>query len=133
MNRILVLLVSGLFLASCSGDESLAAYGAGGAWRLAEIDGVDFPATATISFGEDGAVTGRAPCNRYSTRQTAPYPWFELGPIAATRMACPDLTAETAFFEALEAMSIAEVSGETLILSNEEKRSMVFMRLPPSD
>ena len=43
-----------------------------------------------------------------------------------TRRACPELPEETAFFKALEQMTLAEVVGETLILSNTEGGEMVF-------
>jgi heat shock protein HslJ len=41
-------------------------------------------------------------------------------------MACPDLAAESQYLTALGEMTLAEVSGPTLILSNDAGRSMVF-------
>ena len=41
-------------------------------------------------------------------------------------MACPELEAESAFFAALEDMSLVEIVGPTLILTNEAGREMVF-------
>ena len=99
-------------------------------YRLAEIDGTAFTANATIAFPEQGVARGEAPCNIWSATQSAPYPWLDLGPIAATRRACPDLDAETAFFEALGAMALAEVQGPVLILSNDQGREMVFRAVP---
>jgi heat shock protein HslJ len=61
----------------------------------------------------------------------APYPWFEAGDIAVTRRACPDLAAETAFFDALADMTLAEVAGDALILSTPDGREMVFTRTQP--
>lgn len=54
----------------------------------------------------------------------APYPWIELGPIAVTRRACPELAMEQQFFSALGRVSLAEVNGSVLILSGET--TMVF-------
>ncbi|VAV89674.1 FIG00992850: hypothetical protein [hydrothermal vent metagenome] len=109
------------------GDESLAAYGAAQAnWRLVEIDGQPFNARATLDFTDEGALSGQAPCNTYSGKQSAPYPWFTAENIVVTQMACVDLAAETAYFEALTAMTLSEVSGGTLILSSYEGREMVF-------
>ena len=48
------------------------------------------------------------------------------GPIAATRRACGELDAEAAFFAALADVSLAEVSGPVLALSNEAGVEMVF-------
>ena len=96
-------------------------------YRLQSIDGVDFAARATIAFPEEGRVTGDAPCNAWSADQGVPYPWFELGPIAVTRRACLALAEETLFFEALGQMTLAEVQGATLILTNDAGREMVFL------
>lgn len=128
-NLALVLAVP---LAACLGDETVARYGGGEhVWRLVEIDGAAYGASATLAFDGGGQISGEAPCNRYSGRMAAPYPWFEVGAIAVTRRACPDLAAEAAFFAALATMSLAEVSGGTLILSTPEGREMVFTRAQP--
>lgn len=127
MTRHAVLLGALLAASACVGDETLRAYGAADrTWVLDSIDGQPFPARATVTFPEAGRIAGAAPCNRYSGAMTAPYPWFETGPLAATRMACPDLDAETAFFAALGAMTQSEVLGDTLILSTEDGREMLF-------
>lgn len=118
--------------AACRGDETVAAYGAGASlWHLNGIDGAAFAARATLGFPAAGRIAGEAPCNAYSGRMAAPYPWFEATDIAATRRACPDLAAETAFFDALSAMTLAEVAGDTLILSTPEGCEMVFARIQP--
>ena len=116
-----------LALIACKTDETLAGYGvADRVWVLAELDGAAFAAKATMQFPEAGKITGDAPCNRYSGAMTAPYPWFEAEDLAVTRMACPDLAAESAFFGALSGMTQSEVSGDTLILTNEAGREMLF-------
>ena len=119
--------LAALSLAACRGDETVRAYGAADqVWTLSEIDGTPFDASATLTFPDAGRIAGAAPCNRYSADMTVPYPWFEAGPIAATRRACPELAAETAFLTALGQATLAEVAGETLILSNPEGLNMVF-------
>ena len=118
--------ITALFLSACK-DETISGYAdTGASWSLVEVDGVAFQAKATLGFPEKGRIVGNGPCNSYSAAQSAPYPWFDTGPIAATRRACPDLPSETTFFDALAQMSIVEVSGNTLILSNEDGREMVF-------
>jgi len=123
-----ILIALGLIaLFACKPDETIAGYGAADrVWVLTELDGAAFSAKATMQFPEPGKIAGAAPCNRYSGAMTAPYPWFEAGQLAVTRMACPDIAAESAFFEALSGMTQSEVSGNTLILSNEAGREMVF-------
>lgn len=115
-------------LAACAGDETVTAYGAEGrSFALVELDGAPFPASASISFPAAGRVAGQAPCNSYFAPITVPYPWFEVGLIGASKRACPDLAAESRFFVALRAMTLSEISGDVLILSDPESgRRMVF-------
>lgn len=121
-----------LFLASyvliaSAADETLRAYGGKNhVWTLAELNGAPFQATATLTFPQAGVIAGNGPCNLYHGTLTVPYPWFETGPIASTRRACPDLKAEAAFFQALEAASLSEITGDTLILSDDNGVLLVF-------
>lgn len=116
-----------LALAACAGDETVSRFADGAAtYRLSEIDGASFPARATIRFAEAGRVSGTGPCNSFTAPQIVPYPWIEIGPIAATRRACPALEAERRYFAALREMTLAEVAEGTLILSTPEGREMVF-------
>ncbi len=120
-----------LALAACKADETISGYTDSDAtWALVEMDGKPFPARATIAFPSEGNVTGQAPGHTYTSTQTVPLPWFELGPIIATKMACADLNLETRFFEALTAMTLAEVAGNTIILTNDMGREMVFKTTP---
>jgi len=121
-----------MLLASCYGDETLSAYGASDVtWQLEELDGNPFQASASLTFPEEGQVAGNAPCNSFSGQQSAPYPWVEITDLAVTRRACPDLAAEGEFLAALSEMTLAEVSGDLLILSNDNGREMVFQATQP--
>ncbi|MFQ6553518.1 META domain-containing protein [Aestuariibius insulae] len=117
-----------LGLAACTPDETVTAYGGAGTWALTEIAGEE--ASGTLTLGPDGAVTGVGPCNRFTARQTAPYPWFELTPLAITKIACPDLEAEQRYVQALSDAAVAEVSGDTLLLSTDTGLELVFRRQP---
>ncbi|WP_208348574.1 META domain-containing protein [Pseudaestuariivita rosea] len=122
-----VLLALPLVIAACGPDETISGYADPAAtYGLVQMNGADFDATATIRFPAKGAVQGQGPCNAYLASQSAPYPWFDLGPVQATRMACPALGDETRFFENLVQMTLAEVSGDVLILSNDAGDQMVF-------
>ena len=108
-------------------DETVSGYADPKAtYRLVEIEGEAFTARATITFPEEGRIAGEAPCNRWNAEQRVPYPWFEAGPIAATRRACPELEAEARFLTMLSEMTLAEVQGPVLILSDDGGRAMVF-------
>jgi len=125
--KAIAIALCALVVAGCRQDETVGAYGgADRVWVLSEVDGAPFSQRATMSFPEAGKIAGKAPCNSYAGAMTAPYPWFEAEKLAVTRMACPDLQAETAFFDALSAMTLSEVSGDTLILSNDVGREMLF-------
>jgi len=89
-----------------------------------------FTARATITFPSKGKVTGQAPCNTYASTQTVPLPWFKLGPIMSTKMACADLATEQQFFAALSEMTLAETLADTMILTSEDGREMVFITAP---
>ncbi len=118
-----------LVLAACGGDETVAAYGGAGSWELREVDGAAADGLS-LTFGERGELRGEAPCNGFSAVQTAPYPWFALTEMAITERACPDLAREAALVQRLLAMSLSEVSGHVLILSDAEAGEMVFARIP---
>ncbi|WP_170398701.1 META domain-containing protein [Ruegeria arenilitoris] len=123
----LILILPLLALFQCDKDETVAAYGAADqTWALQEIDGQPFETSALLRFPEEGKIAGNAPCNSYSGTLNAPYPWFEIADLTATRAACAGLEAEGFYFAALMAMTQSEVSGDVLILRNEDGHEMVF-------
>jgi heat shock protein HslJ len=86
-----------------------------GSWRIDLIDGAetspsgagDFP---VLTILEDGRLAGSSGCNRFMGRITVrPGGRVEIGPIASTRMACPEplMAQERALFDALEAAEFA--------------------------
>ena len=112
-------------------DETISGYADPAAsYQLEAINDAPYPATATITFPAQGRIIGTAPCNHYSASQSAPYPWFEPGPIAATKRACPDLAAEAEFFAALSRMTLVEVVGPHLLLTNDADEIMAFRQYP---
>ena len=115
------------FIPACQADETVRTYGAAAReWTLVEINGQPFNASATLTFPDDDTIAGKAPCNRYSANMTVPYPWFEVGLILATQMACGDLRKETEYFKILRQMTLSEVLGDVLILNTPEGQNMVF-------
>lgn len=125
------LLVTFLLLAACNKDETVSGFvDPAQTYRLIEIDGVPFSASATIQFPEPGQVNGNGPCNSYGGEQFAPYPWLEFGPLRTTRRDCNDRDAEHRFFAALSNMTEVEVFADTLVLRSED-REMVFTASHP--
>ncbi len=128
--RITLSIIAMSALTACGvSDETISGYADQTAiYELSALQDDPAPFRASITFPEQGRVAGAGPCNLFAAEQISPYPWFELGPIAATRRACPDLDAEQQYFELLSAMTLAEVNGDVLILSNEAGQEMVFQR-----
>ncbi|MCV3271574.1 META domain-containing protein [Roseobacter sinensis] len=124
---ILAVLIACVGLSACRRDETLTAYGAANkTWRLVELDGAATSYSANLRFPEPGRMSGQAPCNSFSGRMSAPYPWFEARELVTARLACPHLQEESAYLTALAAMTLSEVLGDTLILSTPEGRQMIF-------
>ena len=124
---IRLILAFPLLFAACQKDESVSGYADSNAiYVLQEINGHAFVSRATLHFPEAGKVQGDAPCNAYFATQTVPYPWIRIENIAVTKRICPDFSAESKFFAALSAMTLVEVLGDTLILSNDDDTEMVF-------
>jgi len=123
----LILTLPLLALFQCDKDETVAAYRAADqTYELKEIDGQPYDAHAWLRFPEGGKIAGHAPVNNHSGPTTVPYPWFEIQNLTATRAACAGLEAEGFYFAALIAMTQSEVSGDILILRNEDGHEMVF-------
>ena len=126
-------LAAPLALAACTQDQTASAFiDKDAIYQLAELDGRPFGARATISFPEAGVISGQAPCNSYSAQQDAPYPWFDIGVMRSTRRACENMRAEQHFLGALGSMTLIEANGDIVILRNDAKREMIFVRSEPA-
>ena len=126
MKSLIYMLCLPLVLA-CQKDETISGFtDPATLWTLVEMNGLPVRETITLSFPEQGKIAGRAPCNRYFASQGAPYPWLDIGPIGSTRRACAALELETRYLSLLGAMTLVEVSGPVLILSDEEGPKLVF-------
>lgn len=111
-------------------DETVSGISQGDLWVLQEIDGAPVSVRVTLSFPEEGQVQGEAPCNSYFADQRAPLPWFEAGPIAATKRACPELELEAQYLSALQAVNLAEITGDVMLLSEGERLRLRFLKDP---
>ena len=119
------------FLQTSCSDETISGFvDPSATYRLTDIAGASFEALATVSFPDPGTAKGHGPCNTWAAKQSAPYPWIELGPIAATRRACQDMASEQVFFEILTQITLAEVQGEVLLLTHEDGRILTFVKYP---
>lgn len=86
-------------------------------WRLVSVDEVRLGGEVTLNLGEPARVTGQGPCNRYFADLAQDGSAFKLGPIGATKMACPDIGKEAAYFIALQAVDTMEKTAGFLRLT----------------
>ncbi|MEQ3697277.1 MAG: META domain-containing protein [Pseudomonadales bacterium] len=130
MKRILILLVT-LAVAACIPAKSIV-FDQYGEWHVIAINGNSWqglhPPTITFS---GNSISGSGGCNRYQAKMESYGASFEVGPTAATKMACPGNAAalETSFFAVLAVVNEARMDGDRLILENtRENVSMVLSR-----
>jgi heat shock protein HslJ len=122
-------LVFALSLAACVTPALSEAEIEGVDWHLVGLEGQAVGWAASLRF-EGARVAGEAPCNSWSGVSLSALPAVSIGPIRATRRACPDLKGESAFFEALSDMQRAELDQGHLYLIGPEGRIMEFARDP---
>lgn len=94
-------------------------------WHLVGLEGQKVEWQASLRLDGD-KVSGKAPCNRYFGTNAATLPEISFGGMGATKMACPDLAAEDAYFSALQAMQRAELDQGHLFLIGPEGRIIEF-------
>lgn len=116
-----------LLAAGCVSLENVGFYGGvGQVWVLSSIDSQSVSVRSDMRIGQFGALSGQSACNSWQAKDISVYPWFDVETVTSTLKDCPEREAEQAFYEALKDMTIAEVVGETLILSTVDGREMVF-------
>lgn len=90
---------------------------------------------ATATFAADGTMSGSGGCNTYTTSYTTTPPdVIELGPVAATAMACEDADVtqtEQDFFAALDNVTTYQIDGNTLTLRDADGAMQVVFGLVP--
>lgn len=98
-------------------------------YQLVELYGQPFVANANVRFETDNRLAGDSPCNVWTANQVASYPGFDVENLLATKRACSDLSAETAFFSALSTANRQTLTNGVLILTDRRGRRMVFREL----
>jgi heat shock protein HslJ len=101
----------------------------GTTWRLVELNGAPAAAPTTVTLTEDGRIEGQGPCNRFTAEYSGRWPDLRFQPAAATRMACPDLAAEAAFFDAIGAVDAAALGADGLTLTGPGAVRLRFVRV----
>lgn len=111
--------IRGQTLNGCGGDPASLL---SGEWVVEDINGggVIDNSHATLSFSADGRLAGLGSCNNYSAAYTLGPERFSIGPIAATKKACPPalMEQERKFFDVLaktRRFEIDETGALTLV------------------
>lgn len=91
------------------------------------VVGLAGDAPITLSFGK-GAISGNAGCNTFRGGYTVDGQSVKIGPLASTRMACPDpvLKQEREFLAALESAVKWSVEGDTLDMHRQDGQRAVM-------
>jgi heat shock protein HslJ len=89
-------------------------------WKLVDIGGATPAAgvTITLAFDANDAVSGSSGCNNYAGQPTIDGSKISFGPLAGTRMACPEpaMSAEAAYLAALDGVTSWRMQGSRLVL-----------------
>jgi putative lipoprotein len=108
-----------------------------GTWDLVAIDGVpvadDADVTLTIEAG--GRISGGSGCNRYTAAATFEGASIRVGPVAGTRMACPEplMDLEVRYLGALEGVETYATENDALRLLDDAGATRLAFRRAADD
>lgn len=95
-------------------------------WRLVTVDDKAVPADSGmyIQFEIDGSIKGHGGCNGFFGSLEQRESGVGVGPLGATRMACPEeiMSREMSFLDAVQKTTNFETSHDNLTLLDEEDR-----------
>lgn len=102
-------------------------------WQLIQLDGRSVkaaPETFVLKL-ENGSVSGAGACNRLmGSYKTGERRALKIGPLATTKMACPNLNQEQQFLRALESTTHYDMDGPMMLLLSNGELHAVFQALP---
>ena len=98
-------------------------------WRAVSVGEEAIPANSGIyiQFEVDGSIKGHAGCNGFFGSLEQRQSGVGVGPLGATRMACPDpiMSRELTFIDAVQKMASFQSTSDTLSLLDEENDVLV--------
>ena len=121
------------FASCCNCGKTSARTGSltGGEWQLTQIEGRTFAATGdsfTLNLSADNKVTGKGDCNRLTGTYTSDRnkSTLSFGPMAATRMMCPNQANEDRFVRMLGEIDSYKIDGRMLMLFADGELKMML-------
>ena len=123
--------LDGRKLTGCGGDP--AALLQGREWAVVDINGKGIidRSRATLNFGPDGRVAGRASCNNYTAQYTLTGEGLTVSKAAGTMMACEPalMRQEQLFLDALQNVRRFDLGPDgALILQTDDRRTITARR-----
>ena len=119
--RQFFIIVVAFVLGGCNSAKDM-----GGVYHLISDD----PALQRVTLEiEDTRVSGQGPCNRYFgsiTHSDTGSNSIQVGPLASTKMACPNLSAEHRYFQDLQRVSMVKVVSDELLLATSDQVKLVL-------
>lgn len=97
-------------------------------FQVVELDGQPFAAKAMIGLPVDGRIEGQGPCNRFFAEVTDGGAGLTIGPVGATKMACPDLRAEAALFQTLAEIVRIEPQADGTVIFFDDKGPRIVVK-----
>lgn len=106
----------------------------GTSWQLIQLGGrsihPEVGQYVVVFSAEEGRITGRGACNDLTgSFRSDDTRALHIGPLAATRMSCPDLGTEQAFVRALESATHYDMDGPMLLLLSDGELRAVFQAI----
>jgi heat shock protein HslJ len=146
MKRLLFLIIAAAAMSSCcdclKGTQRSQTPVTGEPWRLVQMDGRAFtlgeddPADSfTITFGDDGRMTGKGACNRLSGtfKNDNNNGTLSFSGIAATRMMCLKYgEQESRFAKLLGSVDAYTIDGLMLMLFTNGEQVLMLERVVPA-
>lgn len=131
--RLLLVGAVAVAVASCCNcrKASSAHKALAGEWQVVQMNGQSFKAdddSFTLVFGTDGKVHGKGDCNRLNgtfTNDTAKGT-LSFGPMASTRMMCPNQANEDMFLRTLADIDAYSIDGRLLMLFSDGEQKIVM-------
>ncbi len=124
-----LLFLAGLALVMMQGGQMIQVGGGGAevtgvSWRPVSVGDEAIPEDSglTLRFEVDGSIKGHGGCNGFSGSLQKSGSGIEVGPLAATRMACPEtiMNRETAFMNAVQKLRDFKTTGDGMSLLDED-------------
>ena len=100
-----------------------------GDWQITALDSAAAlpDVEAIMSFSEDGQFSAMVGCNRAAGSYKLDETGLSFGPLAATRMMCPDeiMAQEDAFFRLMDRSADYRVEGEVVEILDDQGNTLV--------